>query len=93
MIRLSVEESIRQIYSRIERETNGAAPNEVHVLAADHKLVIIAKGSPAASRQPLQRELLQSEFAAELGCDTVTLRTEVSLANDEKMEIFALHRR
>jgi|GEM_PF-5525350 len=90
---MTVEESIRQIYHRIERETTGAAPNEILVLAADQKLVIIAKGASTASTQPLRRELLQTEFASELGCDAVTLRTEVSLAGDEKMEIYTIHRR
>lgn len=90
---MTVEESIRQIYTRIERETTGAAPNEIQVLAADQKLVIIAKGASAGDRLPMYRDLLQTEFATELGCDTVTLRTEVSLAGDEKMEIYTLHRR
>lgn len=90
---MTVEESIRQIYNRIEKETTGNAPNEIHVLALEQKLVIIAKGAPASPRMPLYREKLQTEFAAELGCEEVTLRTEISLADDEKMEIFILNRR
>lgn len=90
---MTVEESIRHIYNRIEKEATDTASNEIHVLASEHKLVIIAKGASAAPRMPLYKEKLQTEFAQELGCDAVTLRTEVSLSDDEKMEIFALYRR
>lgn len=89
---MTVEESIRQIYARVEQETIGAASHETQILAADDKIVIIAKGAPASGKLPTYRQSLQEEFAAELGCDVVSMRTGVSLADDEKMEIFVLSR-
>jgi len=89
---LSLEESIRRIYSRVERQTTGASPSEMHVLAVDNKIVVVSKGRPASERSPTLRQALCEEFAAELGCDMVAVRTDVSLADDEKMEIFLLSR-
>jgi uncharacterized protein YbcI len=87
---LTIEESIRHIYHRVELETIGTASNELHVLAADNKIVIIARGAIAGAHQTMYRQALQTEFASELGVPSVTLRTGVSLADDEKMEIFML---
>jgi hypothetical protein len=92
VIPVTLEESIRHIYHRVEIETIGVASNELHILAADNKIVIIARGGGAGDRQPLYKQTLQTEFAAELGIDAVTMRTGVSLADDEKMEIFMFNR-
>ncbi|MCI3921611.1 DUF2294 domain-containing protein [Paenibacillus sp. TRM 82003] len=89
---MTLEESIRQIYNRVENETFGAASHETHILAAEDKIVVIARGGPSPGRLPAYRQSLQAEFAAELGCDVVSMRTDVSLADDEKMEIFVLSR-
>ncbi|HZG85736.1 hypothetical protein [Paenibacillus sp.] len=88
---VSLEESIRQVYNRVERETAGAASSETHVLIVENKVVVVARGLPV-DRRPVYEETLRSEFAAELGCSIESVRTRVSLAEDEKMEIFILNR-
>lgn len=90
---MTIEESIRHIYQRVELGTIGTASNELHVLADDSKIIVIARGAAAGSRMPANyTQTLLSEMAAELGIPSVTLRTGVSLAEDEKMEIFSIER-
>ncbi|HZG55734.1 hypothetical protein [Paenibacillus sp.] len=88
---ISLEESIRRLYNRIERETSGAASSETHVLAVDNKIIVVARGVPV-DKSPAYEQTLRSEFASELGCRVESLRTRISLADDEKMEIFVLSR-
>ena len=89
---LSLEESIRQLYNRVERETIGAASVETHVIASDTRIVVVARGLPVAKNAAYD-QALRTEFAAELGCRIDSLRTRVSLADDEKMEIFEISRK
>jgi uncharacterized protein YbcI len=101
---ISLEESIRKAYNRVELETIGSCSTETHVLAVDNKIVVVARGIPANSRQlppartggpllpgkKLYEDALRHEFASELGCEIVSMRTDITLADDEKMEIFLL---
>ncbi|WP_309121937.1 hypothetical protein [Paenibacillus sp.] len=88
---LPLEESIRQLYNRVERETIGAASSETHVIASDRRIVVVARGLPVV-RNADYEQALRTEFAAELGCRIESLRTRVSLSDDEKMEIFEISR-
>jgi len=91
---LPLEESIRRLYNRVEMRACGTASKETQVLAAGNKVVVVARGAPAGAlgASPEYEELLRSEFAAEFGCTIQSLRTRVSLSDDEKMEIFTLNR-
>ena len=88
---LPLEESIRRLYNRVELRTCGAASKETQVLAAGSRVVVVARGAPVGA-SPAYEETLRSEFAAEFGCTIQSLRTRVSLSDDEKMEIFTLNR-
>lgn len=89
--RLPLEESIRRLYNRVELQTCGSVSSETHVLAVDNKVVVVARGTPSA-QSPAYEETLRTEFASEFGCTIESLRTRVSLSDDEKMEIFILNR-
>lgn len=88
---MPLEESIRRLYNRIERKTSGSVSTETHVLAVDNKIIVVARGAPV-DKPPAYEETLRAEFASELGCRIESLRTRVSLSEDEKMEIFVLSR-
>ena len=88
---LPLEEAIRRLYNRVELQTCGAVSSETHVLAVDNKVIIVTRGTPS-DRSPAYEETLRTEFAAEFGCRIESLRTRVSLSDDEKMEIFVLNR-
>lgn len=95
----TVEETIRQAYHRVERETLGIESAELRILATDNKIVIVARQSSNSRNEGALRTLdlrayenaLRTEFAAELGCRIVSMRTNIALADDERMNIFQLN--